>query len=108
VVFHQNILISCSKEIKIKKWSGLAENVSVRDSNHSFAKNECYRKQVSVSEAIEIGEDAGIAACSVVLMGSKIAKGVFIGSNSVVTRKMVTEEYGIYAGNPIRLIAKRE
>ena len=41
-------------------------------------------------------------------MGAKIAKGVFIGSNSVVTRKTITEEYGIYAGNPIKLIANRK
>ena len=107
VLFHQNILISCNKEIKIKKWAALAENVSVRDGNHKFAKNEYYRRQEGVSEAIEIGEDSGVSAGCVVLMGSKIAKGVFIGSNSVVTRKTPTEEYGIYAGNPIKLIAKR-
>lgn len=108
VLFHQNILISCNKEIKIKKWAALAENVSVRDGNHKFAKNEYYRKQEGVAEAIEIGEDAGVSAGCVVLMGSKIAKGVFIGSNSVVTRKTITEEYGIYGGNPIKLIGKRE
>jgi acetyltransferase-like isoleucine patch superfamily enzyme len=108
VLFHQNILISCNKEIKIGKWAAIAENVSVRDGNHKFVKNEYYRKQEGVAEAIEIGEDAGISAGCVVLMGAKIAKGVFIGSNSVVTRKTVTEEYGIYAGNPIKLITKRE
>ena len=80
----------------------------MRDGNHKFAKNEYYRKQEGISEAIEIGEDAGVSAGCVVLMGAKIAKGVFIGSNSVVTRKTVTEEYSIYAGNPIKLIAKRE
>jgi acetyltransferase-like isoleucine patch superfamily enzyme len=108
VLFHQNILISCNKEIRIKKWAALAENVSVRDGNHKFAKNEYYRKQEGVSEAIEIGEDAGVSAGCVVLMGARIAKGVFIGSNSVVTRKTITEEYGIYAGNPIKLIANRK
>ena len=107
VLFHQHIVISCNKEIWIKKWAALAENVSVRDGNHRFAKNEYYRKQEGVSEAIEIGEDAGVSAGCVVLMGAKIAKGVFIGSNSVVTRKTLTEEYGIYAGNPVKLIAKR-
>lgn len=108
VLFHQNILISCNKEIHIKKWAALAEHVSIRDGNHSFAKKEYYRKQIGVSEAIEIGEDAGISAGCVVLMGAKIEKGVFIGSNSVVTKKTLTEEYGIYAGNPIKFIAKRE
>jgi acetyltransferase-like isoleucine patch superfamily enzyme len=108
VLFHQNILISCNSQITLGRWSALAENVSIRDGNHRFDKNEYYRKQEGISEPIEIGEDAGIAAGTVVLMGSKVAKGAFIGSNSVVTRKTTIEEYGIYAGNPVKLIAIRK
>ncbi len=107
-LLHQNILISCNNQIKIGKFSAIAENVSIRDGNHQFAKNQYYRLQESISEPIEIGEDAGISAGCVVLMGSKISKGAFIGSNSVVTRKSVIEEYGIYAGNPLKLIAVRK
>lgn len=108
VLFHQNILISCNNQIKIGKFSALAENVSVRDGNHKFSKDQYYRLQDSVSEPIEIGEDAGIAAGCVVLMGSKISKGAFIGSNSVITRKSEIQEYGIYAGNPLKLIGTRK
>lgn len=108
VLFHQNILISCNNQIKVGKFSAIAENVSIRDGNHQFAKNEFYRLQESVSEPIEIGEDAGIAAGCVVLMGAKISKGAFIGSNSVITRKTIIEEYGIYAGNPLKLISTRK
>lgn len=108
VLFHQNILISCNNQIKVGKFSAIAENVSIRDGNHQFAKNEFYRLQESVSEPIEIGEDAGLAAGCVVLMGAKISKGAFIGSNSVITRKTIIEEYGIYAGNPLKLISTRK
>ncbi len=108
VLLHQNILISCNSQITFGKFSAVAENVSIRDGNHRFAKNEYYRLQEAVSEPIEIGEDSGIAAGSVILMGAKIAKGAFIGSNSIITRKTIIEEYGIYAGNPLRLISKRE
>jgi len=108
VLLHQNILLSCNNQIKIKKWAALAENVSVRDGNHKFAKNEYYRRQEGISEPIEIGEDAGIAAGTVVLMGARVAKGAFIGSNSIVTRSSEIKEYGIYAGNPLRLIATRK
>lgn len=108
VLLHQNILISCNNQIKIGKFSAVAENVSIRDGNHQFSKNQFYRLQDSVSEPIEIGEDAGIAAGCVVLMGAKISKGAFIGSNSVITRKSIIEEYGIYAGNPLKLIATRK
>lgn len=108
VLFHQNILISCNSKISIGKYSALAENVSIRDGNHRFDKHNYYRLQEGVTEPIEIGEDAGIAAGCVILMGSKISKGVFIGSNSVVTRSTATDEYGIYAGNPIKLIGNRK
>lgn len=108
VLLHQNILISCNHQIKIGKFSAVAENVSIRDGNHQFDKNQYYRLQGSVSEPIEIGEDAGISAGCVVLMGAKISKGAFIGSNSVITRKSIIAEYGIYAGNPLKLIATRK
>jgi acetyltransferase-like isoleucine patch superfamily enzyme len=107
VLLHQNILISCNSQITFGKWSAVAENVSIRDGNHKFSKNEYYRKQECIAEPVEIGEDSGIAAGCVVLMGTKIAKGAFIGSNSVITRKDKIEENGIYAGNPLRLIRMR-
>jgi acetyltransferase-like isoleucine patch superfamily enzyme len=108
VLLHQNILISCNVGITFRKWCAVAENVSIRDGNHSFAKDKYYRLQEGTSEAIEIGEDAGIAAGCVVLMGAKISKGAFIGSNSIVTKKTIIEEYGIYAGNPLKLISLRK
>jgi acetyltransferase-like isoleucine patch superfamily enzyme len=108
VLLHQNILISCNNRIVFRKWSGVAENASIRDGNHTFDKSDYFRRQKGVSEAIEIGEGSGIGAGSVVLMGSKIAKGAFIGANSVVTKKSTIEEDGIYAGNPLRLIGKRQ
>ncbi len=107
VLFHQNILISCNSEIIFRKWCAVAENVSIRDGNHQFKKDTYYRLQDSVSEPIEIGEDSGISAGCVILMGAKIAKGAFIGSHSIVNKKNLIEEYGIYAGNPLKLIKKR-
>lgn len=107
VLFHQNILISCNNQIIFRKWCAVAENVSIRDGNHQFEKNTYYRLQDSISEPIDIGEDSGISAGCVVLMGSKIAKGAFIGSHSIISKNNEIEEYGIYAGNPLKLIKKR-
>lgn len=107
VLFYKNILVSCNNKITFGKFSALAENVSVRDGGHLFAKNNYYRLQDCVSEPIEICEDTGIGAGCVVLMGSKVSKGAFIGANSVVIKKTVIQEYGIYAGNPIKLISTR-
>lgn len=108
VLLHQNILISCNQRIVFKKWSGVAENVSIRDGNHSFAAESYFRIQDTVSETIEIGEGSGIGAGTVVLMGSVIGKGAFIGANSVVTKKNIIEDNGIYAGSPLKLISKRK
>ena len=107
VLLHQNILISCNAQIAFRKWASVAENVSIRDGNHQFAKHEYFRKQATISEPIEIGEGSGIAAGTVVLMGARIGAGAFIGSNSVVTRKDKVEDNGIYAGSPLRLIRMR-
>jgi len=108
VLLHQNILISCNSKITFGKFAGVAENVSIRDGNHQFAKGSYFRLQNSVSEPIEICEDTGIAAGCVIMMGSKISKGAFIGANSIVSRKNVIEEYGIYAGNPLKLLSIRK
>lgn len=108
VLLHQNILISCNSQIAFRKWASVAENVSIRDGNHRFAKDAYFRKQETVTEPIEVGEGSGVAAGCVVLMGSRIGKGAFIGSNSVVTRKDKIEDNGIYAGSPPRLIRMRD
>jgi acetyltransferase-like isoleucine patch superfamily enzyme len=107
VLLHQNILISCNKEIFFGKWSAVAENVSIRDGNHRFAANEYYRLQETVSEKIIIGEGSGIAAGCVVLPGTVVSKGAFIGANSLITKHDKIEENGIYGGSPLKLIKMR-
>jgi len=52
-----------------------------------------------------IGNDVWIASNVVIISGIKIGNGVVVGANSVVTRDL--EEYGIYAGNPAKLLRKR-
>ena len=106
-LLHQNILISCNKEIIFEKWCAVAENVSIRDGNHLFAAGKYYRLQETVSEKIIIGEGSGVAAGSVVLPGSTIAKGAFIGAHSLVTKKDGILPNGIYGGNPLKLIKMR-
>jgi acetyltransferase-like isoleucine patch superfamily enzyme len=108
VLLHQNILISCNKEIVFEKWCAVAENASIRDGNHQFAADKYYRLQDTLSEKIIVGEGSGIAAGTVVLPGSVIAKGAFIGANSLVTRHDKIEVNGIYGGNPLKLIKFRK
>jgi acetyltransferase-like isoleucine patch superfamily enzyme len=55
---------------------------------------------------IYIEDDVWIGANSVVLPGVRIGEGAVVGAGSVVTRDV--PPYCIYAGNPARLIRRRE
>ena len=55
---------------------------------------------------IVIGNDVWIGARVVVLPGVHIADGCVVGAGSVVTSRLA-EPYGIYAGNPARLLRHR-
>jgi len=107
VLLADNILLSTISEIKIKNWAAIAENVSIRGSFHEMKKDQPYRLQGNVSEPIVLGEDTGVGAGCVVLMGVILPKGAFVGSNSTVTKKDELEEYGIYGGTPLKLLKKR-
>lgn len=55
---------------------------------------------------IVIGNDVWVGARVVVLPGVHIADGCVVGAGSVVTSSL-SEPYGIYAGNPARLLRHR-
>lgn len=58
-----------------------------------------------VPKPVRIEDDVWIAAGAVILPGVTLRKGTVVGANSVVTRD--TEEYGVYAGAPARLLRYR-
>lgn len=58
-----------------------------------------------LAEDIEIGNDVWIGDRVTCLPGVKIATGSVIGAGAIVTRD--TEPYGIYVGNPARLVRYR-
>jgi len=53
----------------------------------------------------EIGSDVWIGDNSVILSSVTVGHGCVIGAGSVVTKS--TEPYGVYVGNPARLLKKR-
>ena len=108
VLLADNILLSTISLIEFKDWAAVAENVSIRGSFHEMKKEEYYRLQGNASEDIVLGEDTGIGAGSVVLMGVNVPKGVFVASNSILLKNTELVPYGIYGGNPLRLIKFRD
>jgi acetyltransferase-like isoleucine patch superfamily enzyme len=103
----QNVIISVSRFIGIGNYTLLAENVSLRDSEHGVEAGMFIALQPAVVQEISIAEDVWIGAYSVVLKGSLLPRGAVIGAHSVVTRSCMLKENTIHAGCPARIIKPR-
>ena len=85
-------------------------NVCIMGGNHGMARDVNNTPMIIQSTfnsgGVTIGEDVWIGCNSVVLDGVKIASHCVIGAGSVVTKNTV--EWGVYAGNPAKLIKFRD
>ncbi len=94
--------------IKIGNDVLIAANCTIAPVNHEYAdKNKLIREQrfKPSKGGIVIEDDVWIGANCVILDGAVIKKGCVIGAGCVVDK--VLEEYGVYVGNPIKLLKKR-
>jgi acetyltransferase-like isoleucine patch superfamily enzyme len=108
VEFTQDILVSCTNKITIGSFTGIAERVSIRDSDHSFRKDRLLRLQEEVSAPIYIGKDVHIGLGTSVFMGANISDGAVIGPNSIIARNTEISAYGIYLSyKPVKFLRKR-
>ena len=106
-ILSDNVYLCTITEIHFGKWSGIADNVTVRGSFHDIYAEGNFRQQKSTSSPINFGDDSGAGTHCVVLAGANIGEGVFIAANSVVPLNAKLEPYGVYAGSPVKLINKR-
>lgn len=87
----------------------IAANCTFAPTNHEYKnKNIPILKQgfKKSKGGILIGNDVWIGANCVILDGAKIGNGCVIGANSLIVGEL--EEYGVYVGNPIKLIGVRK
>lgn len=79
----------------------IADRVTLVVSSHP---NFSRLRQITgeVHEPIEIGDDAWIGTCSVILPGVRIGKGSVVGAGSIVTADV--PENTIVVGNPARTL----
>jgi virginiamycin A acetyltransferase len=86
----------------------IAANCTFAAANHAYTRADipiaAQRFQASRG-GIVIGNDVWIGANCVLLDGTRIPNGVVIGAGSLVREGL--EVYGVYAGNPLRLIKRR-
>jgi acetyltransferase-like isoleucine patch superfamily enzyme len=108
VVIGDHVKLSSAAKIHMKKWSGIAENSSIRGSFHRLSRKMPYMKQEDRKADILIGEDVLIGANSLILMGSHIPDGVVIGALSLVRDSDKVHPYGIFAGSPLKHIRDRQ
>ena len=95
--------------VKIGKSVLISANCTLAPVNHEYrsrTKTIVEQRFMPSKGGIIIEDDVWIGANTVILDGSVIKKGVVVGAGSVVMG--VLESYGVYAGNPIRLIEHRE
>jgi virginiamycin A acetyltransferase len=94
--------------IKIGKNVLIAANCIFAPVNHEYKSRDItiIEQRFRPSKGgIIIEDDVWIGAGVIILDGSEIRKGCVIGAGSIVNGK--TEEYGVYAGNPIKLVKYR-
>lgn len=95
-------VVACTREIRIDRFAGLAERVTVIDSDHSHdGSGTPFLRQPVRADAVHIGSNTFVAANAIVLRGARIGSNAVVGAASVV-RGGHHDGGWLHAGNPAR------
>lgn len=102
-----DVLIECAGGVEIGARTLIGHGVKIIADNHvvPVGRGRIFGAG-SVKRPIRIGSDVWIGANAVVLAGRTIGDGAVVGAASAVTRDV--EPYTIVAGNPARLVRRRD
>lgn len=104
VMIAQNSAVHCTQRIEFAELVGLAERVSVLDSDHAIDGSDTYFRDQPLRVApVEVGRNTLIAAGAVILRGAEIGSNSVVAANAVV-RGGSYPDGSVLAGNPARLI----
>ncbi len=87
----------------------IAANCTIAPVNHEYRSRDstiCKQGFTPSKGGIRIEDDVWLGVNTVVLDGAVIRKGCVVGACSLVKGEL--DEYGIYAGNPLRKIGERQ
>ncbi|MCI2230247.1 acyltransferase [Polaribacter sp. MSW13] len=108
IEFGENFIITAESEIVSERKIRFGKNVLISwdclimDTDfHKIYDNT--KKLINSPEPIIIGDKVWIGCRNVILKGSQISNNSIIGANSFLN-KDITNQSGIYAGNPIKFI----
>lgn len=104
-VNHYSIILGTGG-VSIGNYVRIAAQCMIVSFDHNFQNRDLpITKQGITKKPIIIQDDVWIGAGAKILGGAFVAEGCVIGANVVV--KGVTEPYGVYVGNPARLVKFR-
>ncbi len=113
-VINPGVVIYTGNGMNIGQNVMIAANCTFSPTSHEFmSRDKPIREQGFIAPSplfgsksgITIGDDVLIGANSVILEGAVIGKGAVISAGSIVKGKL--EEYGIYAGKPLKCLGYR-
>ena len=87
----------------------IAANCTLAPTNHAFERRDVSIAAQRFQESrggIVIEDDVWIGANCVLLDGTLIRQGVVVAAGSIVRGELAA--FGVYAGNPIRLVRQRD
>ena len=100
-------VIGCNEKITIGENCMIAQSVSIRDTDHNYARIDIpMNNQGVVTSPVSINDDVWVGYGAVITKGINIARGSIIGANAVVTRDV--PEYAVVGGVPARIIKFRD
>ena len=104
---NRGTIIHCGGGVDIGNDVLIGPNVLIYSQNHKYRNSdELISMQGYNRRKVVVEDDVWLASNVIVLPGITIKQGTVIGAGSVVTRN--TESYGIYVGNPAKLISFRK
>ncbi len=99
--------LHCDRRLELGDWVGLAERVTVLDSDHGFdGSNVHFRDQPLQVEPTEIGANSFAAAGAVILRGTRLGENSFVAANAVV-RGGNYAPGSLLAGIPAKVVDRR-
>lgn len=99
--------IRCTSSITIGNHARIGHYASILGGQYNFKRKDVLiGEQGYTPKSITIGEGVWIGAGAIILPGIVVGTGAIVGAGAVVTKNV--DDYVIVAGNPARIIGRRE
>ena len=106
VPFSNGVMVHCTESITLEDKVGLAERVSVLDTDHQADGTDAHFYEQPLKLApVTIGRNTFVAANAVVLCGARIGRNSVVAANAVVPEGEY-EDGVVLAGLPARAVKK--